>query len=247
MRKIMCILSAVVALTCEAAGMAPTIYIAGDSTAANKNPSDYPETGWGQVLGALTVEGAKVSNHASGGRSTKSFIDEGRWDKLISSVSTGDVVFIQFGHNDQKADKPALYAPAYGTYSTNLATFVADVRGKGATPVLATSIARRWFDENGKIKQTLGEYPAAMRSLATTMQVDLIDMNEVTTVWLEKLGPEASKAMFVWTEPDEKHPEGRKDNTHLSEKGAKEIARLFVEACAAKKLPCTALFSGMME
>ncbi len=243
----MCILSAVVALKCEAGGMSATIYIAGDSTAANKIPSEYPETGWGQVLGAFTVEGVKVSNQATNGRSTKSFIDEGRWDKLLAGVSTGDVVFIQFGHNDQKADKLTLYAPAHGAYSTNLATFVTDVRAKGGTPVLATSIARRWFDENGKIKQTLGEYPAAMRSVASTMQVDLIDMNAITTVWLEKLGSEASKAMFVWTVPDEQHPQGRKDNTHLSEKGAKEVARLVVEACAAKKLPCAALFSEMME
>lgn len=217
--------------TCGAAEVPAAIHLAGDSTMADKRPAVSPETGWGQALKEFTAGDVKVRNHAADGRSTKSFIDEGRWDALCSELLPGDVVFIQFGHNDQKADKPTLYAEAFGAYSANLRRFVTEVRGKGATPVLMTAIARRFFDENGRIKPSLGRYPEAMRAVAAEMQVSLIDLNTMTTAWLEGLGPEKSKAMFVWTEPDERYPEGRKDNSHLSEIGARVVAGMVVDEC----------------
>ena len=215
----------------RAADLPAAIHLAGDSTMADKRPAVYPETGWGQALKEFTAGDVKVRNHATDGRSTKSFIDEGRWGVLVSELLPGDVVFIQFGHNDQKADKPQLYAEAFGDYSTNLCRFVTEVRGKGATPVLVTSIARRFFNEDGRIKQSLGRYPEAMRAVAVDMQVPLIDLNVMTTAWLEELGPEKSKAMFVWTDPDERYPEGRKDNSHLSVTGARIVAGMVVDAC----------------
>jgi lysophospholipase L1-like esterase len=203
-----------------------TIYTIGDSTMADKKPDVYPETGWCQVLNSFLDESVTISNHAVNGRSTKSFINENRWQVVLDSLKRGDFVFIQFGHNDEKEYDSSRYTTPFGTFSENLKRFVSDARGKGATPVLFTSIVRRKFDENGKLIKTHGDYPDATRQVAKDMNVYLIDLEKLTEDWINSVGDEPSKEFFLWTAPNEKFPAGRKDDTHLSDKGAREVARL---------------------
>lgn len=213
-----------------------TIYTIGDSTMANKKPEVYPETGWCQVLNQFFDETVTVRNHAVNGRSSKSFIDEGRWQTVLDSLKPGDYVFIQFGHNDQKDYDSTRYTTPFGTYTSNLEKFVNETRQKGATPILFTSIVRRKFGDNGLLTDTHGDYPAATRQIAKKLNVPLIDLKKITEKWVNELGDEPSKAMFLWTEPNDQFPEGRKDDTHLCENGAKEIARLATEECKKQNL-----------
>lgn len=213
-----------------------SIYTIGDSTMANKKPEVQPETGWCQVLQNYFDESVTIKNHAVNGRSTKSFINEGRWQIVLDSLQPGDYVFIQFGHNDQKIQDSTRYTSPFETYSENLEKFANETRAKGAFPVLFTSIVRRKFGEDGKLTDTHGNYPVAMRQVAEKLNVPLIDLQKLTESWVNSLGDEPSKAMFLWTEPNEKFPEGRKDDTHLSVKGATEVARLATNECKKQNL-----------
>lgn len=208
-----------------------TIYTIGDSTMANKKSEVYPETGWGQVLENYVDATVTVKNRARNGRSSKSFIDEGRWQVVLDSLEKGDVVFIQFGHNDQKAYDSTRYTSPFGTYTANLNKFVKETRDKGATPVLFTSIVRRKFGADGRLEDTHGDYPVAVRSLAEQFEVPLIDLQRITAEWITSMGQEASKEMYLWTAPDENYPDGRKDDTHLSEKGARAVAQFALGEC----------------
>jgi len=198
----------------------------GDSTMANKKAEVYPETGWGQVFQNYFDSKVRVSNHAVNGRSSKSFIDEGRWKIVLDSLKRGDYVFIQFGHNDEKADKPVVYADPSTTYRQNLEKYIVETIAQGATPILLTSIVRRKFDAVGKLIDTHGKHPDAVREVAANLKVELIDMQELTHALISSLGDEPSKKMYLWTAPDPKFPEGRKDDTHLSVEGAKIFAGL---------------------
>ncbi len=207
-----------------------TIFLAGDSTMAPKAADKRPETGWGEMLESKFKPGTvKVDNRAMNGRSTTSFIAEGRWKALIDSVQKGDFVYIQFGHNDQKKDKASVYA-APDAYRTNLAGFVKDVRAKRATPILMTSIARRRF-EAGRVVQTHGEYPELVKSVAKELNVVLIDMERKTDAMLVKYGEEGSRRLFLHLKPGEhvNYPKGVEDNTHLSPYGADIIAGLALD------------------
>lgn len=203
------------------------IFTIGDSTMANKKEDVYPETGWCQVLDQYFDETVTVENHALNGRSSKSFINEGRWQAVLDSLQPNDYVFIQFGHNDQKYKDSTRFTIPFETYSENLEMFVNESREKGANPILFTSIIRRKF-ENGELIDTHGDYPVATRQVAEKLNVPLIDLQKITEKWVNDIGDEQSKTMFLWTEPNEKFPEGRKDDTHLSEEGANEIARSVV-------------------
>jgi len=216
-----------------------TIYTIGDSTMANKKAKVYPETGWCQVLNQYFDKTVTIKNHAVNGRSSKSFIDEGRWQSVLDSLQEGDVVFIQFGHNDQKEYDSTRYTTPYGTYSENLERFVNESREKGASPVLFTSIVRRKFGEDGLLIDTHGDYPVAARNLAEKLSVPMIDLQKISESWINNLGNENSKEMFLWTEPNERFPEGRKDDTHLSEKGANEVAQKALEESVKQNLKFT--------
>jgi len=214
-----------------------TVYTIGDSTMANKKAEVYPETGWGQVFQTYFNSKVKVSNHAVNGRSSKSFIDEGRWKTVLDSLKRGDYVFIQFGHNDEKIDKPAVYADASSTYKQNLEKYIVETRAKGATPILLTSIVRRKFDQTGKLIDTHGKYPDAVRELASNLKVRFIDMELLTKTLINSLGDEPSKKLYLWTAPDIKFPEGRKDDTHLCIEGARTFAGLVAGEVAKMKIP----------
>lgn len=212
------------------------IFSIGDSTMATKKPEVYPETGWCQVLPDFFEANVTVHNHAINGRSSKSFIEEGRWQVVLDSLQKGDFLFIQFGHNDQKDYDSTRYTTPFGTYSENLERFVSGAREKGARPVLFTSIVRRKFGNDGKLVDTHGEYLVATRQVAERSNVPLIDLQKITAQWVNGLGDEASKKMYLWTPPDQKFPEGRKDDTHLSVRGAQNVARLAMEEGRRQKL-----------
>ena len=220
-----------------AANAQVTVYIAGDSTAANKTADRRPETGWGEMLQKhFDPAKVKVDNRALNGRSTKSFVDEGHWSKLIADLKKGDYVFIEFGHNDEKKDKPAVYASPED-YKANLIKFINDVRGKGATPVLMTPVSRRKF-EKGILVKTHGEYPDAVKAAAKDEHVAMIDMESKSGAVLSRYGEEGSRSLFLQLKPGENpnYPTGVEDNTHFVPKGADEIADLAVQGIREVKI-----------
>jgi lysophospholipase L1-like esterase len=203
------------------------IFIAGDSTAANKEVKAYPETGWGMPFGYFFDSTVTVDNRAKNGRSTRTFISEGLWQKLISDVREGDYVFIQFGHNDEVPSKTDRYTPP-DDYTANLVRFVSETRNKKANPVLLTPVSRRQFDSSGHIKETHLQYSILVREVAKQYNVPLIDMDEKSKALLQKFGPENSKLLFMQLEPGEhpNYPDGRNDNTHFNELCARKSAQL---------------------
>jgi DNA sulfur modification protein DndE len=208
----------------------PVIYMAGDSTMANKPTEDNPERGWGQLLPEFFNNKVTIENHAVNGRSTRSFIYEGRWDSLTKKLKKGDFVIIQFGHNDESPQKTDRYCTPV-EYRYNLTRFVKDVRSKGANPILCTSVQRRKFDENGIFQDTHGDYPGYVRELALQLDVPLIDMQKKSEKVIVEQGMEGSKKIFLHISPGEYKslPEGKEDNTHFSEYGARMMAGLFCE------------------
>jgi len=220
------------------AGFAPsaapiTLHLIGDSTMADKpDPEHNPERGWGQALPRFFDAGVVVSNHAVNGRSTKSFIAEGRWDSVRVHLHRGDYVLIQFGHNDQKVEDSTRYTNPYTGYRRNLARFVAETRAAGATPIVASSIVRRKFNAHGVLEDTHGAYPLVARMVAKDEGVGFVDLQQLTEDLVLAAGPEGSKALYVYTKAGAyaAFPAAREDDTHLSPRGAAEVARLAARA-----------------
>src|SRR5215203_5358006 len=207
------------------------LHLAGDSTMAAKLPTKRPETGWGEMLQQYFDSSAvRVVNHAQNGRSTRTFISEGRWQAIVDSLHPGDYVFIQFGHNDESKDKIDRYTPP-ADYRANLLRFVRETRAKNATPVLFTPVARRRFHTKGDFYDTHGEYPDIVRLLAAAEKVALIDMTRTSGEMLKLIGQDASVGMFLQLAPGENpnYPNGVQDNTHFSPFGARIMASLAVE------------------
>lgn len=239
-----------------------TVFMIGDSTMANKPLSkENQERGWGQMLPMYLTGPVKVDNHAVNGRSSKSFINEGRWDKVMEKLRPGDYVIIQFGHNDEKP-KADRHTDPGSTFDDNLRKFVNEARSKGATPILMNSIVRRNFpDQNGIAAEetddkqksveawkvdnpaegeilvdTHGDYIVAPRNVARELAVFFVDMNSATHELVQNLGTERSKALFMWI-PENTYefcPKGKIDNTHLNIKGAIQVAGLAVDRLAAE-------------
>jgi len=216
-----------------------TIYLAGDSTMAQKLPEKRPETGWGEALGSFFHENSvRIDNRAKNGRSTRTFISEGLWQGIIDSLHKGDFVFIQFGHNDESKEKTDRYtSPA--DYRANLIRFVNEVRTKRATPVLLTPVMRRRFDDKGVFFDTHGEYPDIVRAVAREYHVPLIDMHRKSEAVLKRYGAEPSRRLFLQLKPGENpnYPDGIEDNTHFSPEGAQVMAGLAVDGIREMHLP----------
>lgn len=209
-----------------------TIYAIGDSTMADKkNPDENPEHGWVQVLPQFFNADVKIDNRAVNGRSTRSFINENRWDSIRNYLKKGDYVFIQFGHNDEKINDPKRYTNPHTSYRNNLIRFVLETREKGAIPVLFSSIVRRNFNEVGTLVDTHGAYPMETRLVALEYNVPFIDLQYLTEKLEESYGVEGSKELHLHFEPGENpyYKEGKEDDTHLSEFGATEVAKLAVQ------------------
>jgi len=203
-----------------------TIFMIGNSTMADKSFKDgNPEKGWGQVIPLYFKQGIKIENHAVNGRSTKSFIDEGRWDSVANKIKPGDYVIIEFGHNDAKKDDPKRFAEANTDYKWNLEKFINETREKGGTPILATPIVRRRFDEQGNFYDVHGDYPKVVRELSVQKDVLLLDLHKKSEEYIIKLGAERSKNFYLHIDADEYSslPEGKIDDTHLSPTGAFRI------------------------
>jgi len=217
-----------------------TIYTIGDSTMANKpNTDTNPERGWGQMLQPYFTSDVTIDNRAMNGRSTRNFIAENRWDSVYKVLKKGDYVFIQFGHNDGKAIDPSRYTNPHTIYRNNLIKFVNETRQKGAKPILFTSITRRNFNEQGALIDTHGNYPLVTRMVAQEYKVPLVDLQYYTELMEEKFGVEGSKQLHLHFKPGENpyFPEGKEDNTHLSVKGATEIAKIALEQIKKLDVP----------
>ncbi|ASA20372.1 rhamnogalacturonan acetylesterase [Paenibacillus donghaensis] len=213
--------------------MKPTLFIAGDSTAAIKGATEKPMTGWGEFLQGYFGTSLEVNNCAINGRSTRSFVAEGRMAAILKEFKHGDYLFLQFGHNDEKKEDPSRYTDPDTEYRDNLHEFITSARRLGGTPVLLTSVSRRRYLEDGTLDpNAVGAYPAAMREVAAATQTPLLDIFAASQLLCQDLGVEGSKAIFMHL-PEGAHPNypaGVEDNTHFSGEGAREIARLVAQA-----------------
>lgn len=220
----------------------PRLHLVGDSTMADKVNLAYPERGWGQLLPQFMLPELSMINHAANGRSTLRFLNEGRWQLLVTELKAGDYVLIQFGHNDQKQDDPSRFAAADSTYPQLLSRFIAEVRAKDAIPMLATPICRRSFDEKGQLENNLANYATAMRKVAALEKVPLFDLNAQSCADLSRFGVAASQAYFIQVPAGlyQKFPDGKIDNTHLTPQGATWIAQLFVRELKKQQHPLAA-------
>jgi len=213
----------------EASG-AINLHLVGDSTVADQPDDGYPYAGWGQMLPHLLKHDVIVANHAVSGRSSRSYVGEGKWDEALRRIKPDDFVFIQFGHNDQKTDEWRHTDPET-TYVQFLRKYIEDSEAIGARPVLVTSVQRRYFEAGGKLRDTHGPYLEAVRRLAAERGVPLIDLAEKSKRLIEELGPEGSQALFMHGAPGEfaNFPGGVADDTHFQEQGAAKIAKLIAE------------------
>lgn len=208
-----------------------TLFLVGDSTMANKPliPPN-PERGWGQMLPMYFKPGLRLENLAVNGRSSKSFLDQGRWQDVLKRLKTGDFVIIQFGHNDSKKDA-ARFTEPFGSYRQNLERYVRETRQHQATPILATPVVRRSFNKDGQLQDTHGDYPKAMRQVAADQHVPLLDLTRRSGELIARLGPELSKKLYNTAAAGEyeNYPDGLKDDTHFNALGATRICDLAVE------------------
>ncbi|WP_447933736.1 GDSL-type esterase/lipase family protein [Stenotrophomonas lactitubi] len=219
-------------LSSTAAHAAPVrLFIAGDSTAAEYGPERAPQAGWGQMLQSyLDPARFEVHNHAKGGRSTRSFIDEGRLDAIAAELRRGDMLLIQFGHNDAKFEDPTRYTDPDSDYPQLLMRYVQVARDKGATPVLVTPVARLLYDF-GSLLDTHARYTLVMQQLAAREHVALIDLNDRSMRWIRALGEQGARPYFLFV------PEQNKaDGTHFSAAGATAVACLVLRE-AVQVLP----------
>ncbi|SDX17043.1 rhamnogalacturonan acetylesterase [Paenibacillus sp. PDC88] len=214
-----------------------TVFIAGDSTVCDQPAAGYPYSGWGQMLPACFKHDVVVDNHAHSGRSTKSFIDEGRLAAIEKRIKPGDYLFIQFGHNDEKSDAQRGTQP-FTTYKEYLHQYIDTARRHEAHPVLITPVHRRYFNEDGSLIDTHGDYITAVKELAAEEEVPMIDLAARSRVLFEEAGVEASKHDFLWAFPGEymNHPAGVEDNTHFSVRGATRLAKEVAAAISELQL-----------
>lgn len=205
----------------------PDIYLIGDSTVDDNQP---PFRGWGWALPKYVREGVSVHNHALSGCSTRSFLEEGLWDPVEKALSAGDLLLIQFGHNDEKDDER--HTDPDTSYPENLWRFCREALAKGAHPILLTPVSRRFFVGGGFLLYTHGEYPLAVRKLAAEKQIPLIDLKRASRELYRSLGEEKTAELFVRLAPGENpdFPDGHDDKTHFNAFGADRICALVVQA-----------------
>lgn len=225
---------------CRAIDIAPadsvtTLWLCGNSTVVDQDFE--PWASWGQMLPRWFGEGVAVANYAESGETASTFIAAGRLKKILSLARPGDYIFVEFGHNDQKQRFAG--AGAWYNFSTCLKTFVDEARRRGIAPVFVTPTQRRSFGSDGKILETHGDYPDAMRAVARREQVPVIELHEMTRAFCESLGDSASRQAFVHypahTFPSQ--PQALADNTHFNPYGAYEIAKMVVEGMKAQQFP----------
>ncbi|ARS41795.1 GDSL family lipase [Sphingobacteriaceae bacterium GW460-11-11-14-LB5] len=223
------------------------VYLIGDSTVADYTLDEgyqqkkYPITGWGQVFQQflkkdslkklnrlIKSDSALVIDKAKGGRSTRTFFEEGRWKEVLSTLEKNDLVLIQFGHNDAAKDKPERYVDIPG-YKDFLRMYVKETRAQGALPVLITPVTRNYPWKDGKLGSAHGEYPQAVKDVAQELNVSIIDLTSLSAAFFTTKGSEfVSKHYFMNLDSAkyEAYPKGQKDNTHFQPEGARAVAQL---------------------
>jgi lysophospholipase L1-like esterase len=203
------------------------VYLIGDSTMANKQVTAYPETGWGMPFSKFfDTSTTVVYNLAQNGRSTKSFMAENRWKPVVDSLQPGDIVLVQFGHNDEVPTKKTATTPE--EFQAYLAKYVDDTRSRKGIPVLITPVARRSFDSTGKLQDTHKVYSELVRKVAALKKVPLIDLDKESQALIQSFGVESSKLLFNHLQAGEhpNYPKGNADNTHFNELGARKMAEI---------------------
>lgn len=207
-----------------------TIWLCGDSTMSIKETKAYPETGWGMPFTYFWDSTVVVKNLAKNGRSTKTFLSEQLWQKVVDNAKEGDYVFIQFGHNDESKDKLERYATP-DTFRMNLTRFIKEARAIKAIPILFTPVSRRKFDNNGNAIETHLGYSDYVKEIAVKENVLLIDLDTKSRAIYQQYGKENSTQLFLQLKPNEhpNYPEGKIDNTHFNELGARVIAQLVLQ------------------
>jgi lysophospholipase L1-like esterase len=217
-----------------------TVWLIGDSTMSIKEVKAYPETGWGMPFANFFDSTVVVDDRAKNGRSTRTFIEEGLWKPVAENMSEGDYVFIQFGHNDEVETKKSYTSPEQ--FTANLTRYVSEARVKKAIPVLLTPVARRKFDSTGKVQGTHDAYSALVREVAGKNNVPLIDLDLKGQALIQRFGVEGSKMLFNHLQPGEhpNYPEGKADDTHFSELGARKVAEIVLAEIQTLKLPLAA-------
>ncbi|WP_309568575.1 fibronectin type III domain-containing protein [Paenibacillus sp. sptzw28] len=229
-------------LPARTTGVKPTAYIAGDSTVQTYDPYWRPQAGWGQMIQRFFTTDVMFDNRAIGGRSSKSFIFEGRLDNILRVIRPGDYFLIQFGHNDATISIPERYAsPA--DYKEYLRTYVNGTRQRGATPILVTPVGRRSYNsETGKFNVSFPEYVAKMKELAAELDVALVDLSSLSVAYYDSIGPEGTLSVFMHVPAGmyQAFPNGAADNTHFQEYGAIQLARLLSGGIRQLDLPLAA-------
>jgi len=237
MKKILPIISIILMTSFALPPKKITIWMIGDSTMAIKDPKAFPETGWGMPFVQFWDSTVRVDNRAKNGRSSKSFTAEGLWKPVIGNMSEGDYLIIQFGHNDESKDKGERYS-APEEFKANLTSYITQAKSKKAIPILITPVGRRKFDETGKVRDTHLGYSDLVKQVAKEQNTLLIDLDKKSQELLQQFGKENSKWLFLQLNPGEhpNYPEGRNDNTHFNELGARLVAQLVLKEIREMKL-----------
>lgn len=212
-----------------------TVWLIGDSTMSIKDVDAYPETGWGMPFKHFFDSTVTVENHAKNGRSTRTFISENRWQAVADRMKEGDYLFIQFGHNDESKEKTDRYSTPE-QYKANLKRLVLEARSKKVQPILLTPVSRRKF-KDGRQLPTHEEYSPLVKQVADELNVPFIDMDKKSRDLYQQMGEETSKLLFLQLAPGEhpNYPNGKNDNTHFSELGARLIAQMVLAEVKALK------------
>ena len=234
------------AMSARAAGAAPVVYLAGDSTVMSYASANYPQQGWGGRIGDAFTSGVTFSNHAIGGRSSKSFVDEGRLATILRVIKPGDYLFVQFGHNDDYSDV-RLHTDPFTSYKTYLAMYIDLPRQYGAIPVLVSPMGRRRYDSSGRFLNDFVNRTAAMQELAREKGVPLIDLNAKSIAYYNGVGVAATTDVFLWLGAGQypRFPNGVTDGTHFQEYGAGQLARLVMQGIVENRLGIGSLIGAV--
>ena len=248
MKKTMLIAAAV--LGCAVHCSSANIHLAGDSTCATYRERNKPQTGWGQVLNEFCQSGVKVVNLAAGGRSSKSFIEEGRWKKLLNGAKPGDYVVVQFGHNDQHKGPKNAYrrTDPETTYKDFLRIYAKEAKAQKHNLIFATPVPCCRFDKAGKVaaRLNLPAYRKAMLEVGKELGIPVVDLYQAMSVKLEKIGEAEAQKFYMFIKvgeyPNLNLKKDRKDYVHLQKAGALEVAKTFTEECKRMKLDIVKCF-----
>ena len=241
-RRCALLCTVLLAMTTRPALAAPVVYLAGDSTVMSYASGNYPQQGWGGRIGDVFPSGVTFSNHAIGGRSSKSFVDEGRLAAILQVIKPGDYLFVQFGHNDDYSD-PRLHTDPFTSYKNYLAMYIDLPRQYGAIPVLVSPMGKRRYDSSGQFLNDFVNRTAAMKELAREKSVPLIDLNAKSIAFYNRVGVAATTDVFLWLPAGQytRFPNGVSDGIHFQEYGAGQLARLVAQGIVENRLGISSL------